>query len=184
MTQLTVKEKEHWKTRICRKVDQAIENLLAKSDRHYLTRLAHEAHELAIDSLGIRELQARIEETDRQEKAICNERQQLNRAIVAQATGLRVEDLPNAYYAPLSEVDRALRQRARVHEHELMGRDELGKQILALHREKEELLDTVWLATSGKQIRELWSSVTELLQESPTLLQSKALSIEEEADQE
>lgn len=47
MTQLTVKEKEHWKTRICRKVDQAIENLLAKSDRHYLTRLAHEAREFS-----------------------------------------------------------------------------------------------------------------------------------------
>ncbi|MBX3438886.1 MAG: hypothetical protein KF861_15450, partial [Planctomycetaceae bacterium] len=73
-------------------------------------------------------------------------------------------------------------KRTSVHEQELLEKDDLGRKILALRQEKEEMLDTVWLATSGKHIRELWTSVTELLQESPTLLQTKALSIPPDAD--
>lgn len=51
--------------------------------------------------------------------------------------------------------------------------------MLALRKEKEELLDTVWLATSGKQIKDLWQKVSDLLQQEPTPLQQDALAMKE-----
>jgi hypothetical protein len=50
--------------------------------------------------------------------------------------------------------------------------------VIELEREKEELLDTVWLATSGLQIKQLWAKVTDILQQQPTPFQQKALKIE------
>ncbi|MBX3439234.1 MAG: hypothetical protein KF861_17215, partial [Planctomycetaceae bacterium] len=64
MTQLTVKEKEHWKERISRKVDQAVDRLLTQNDSEYLTRITSDAQQMALDSLGVRELQAKLKEID------------------------------------------------------------------------------------------------------------------------
>src|SRR5690606_424985 len=125
----------------------------------------------------------RIKELAAQEEAIRLERLGVNKEMLAKATGRPVEELP-AYSSHAYDVDRAITVRTGQHEQELLEKSDLGRKILTLRREKEEMLDTVWLATSGKHIRELWSSVTELLQDSPTPLQTKALSIEPDSDQE
>ncbi len=49
--------------------------------------------------------------------------------------------------------------------------------MVALRVEKENLLDTVWLATSPSQIKELWEQVNALLELKPTALEEKALKI-------
>ena len=54
---------------------------------------------------------------------------------------------------------------------------ELGRQVLKLRAEKENLLDVIWLATSSRQVRQLWTKVAELLGEEPTHLEREALSI-------
>ena len=46
-----------------------------------------------------------------------------------------------------------------------------------MREEKENLLDTVWLATCTKQIKELWEQVNVLLEIKPTALEEKALQI-------
>ena len=43
---------------------------------------------------------------------------------------------------------------------------------------RRSLLDTVWLATSGQQIKELWKKVADLLSEEQTPLQKEALAIQ------
>ena len=181
MAQLTVKEKEHWKQRINRKVDQAMDALLATNDAGYKERISTEAHKLALRSLGIEELEGQAAELERQEENSRLQRQQLLRAMIAQITGCRIEDASASYSTQL-EIKQAIEKRKLLHEEQLMEKDELGRRILAYRREKEELLDTVWLATSGKQIRQLWTAVAELLQQPPTRLQSEALAIEPESD--
>ena len=52
-----------------------------------------------------------------------------------------------------------------------------------MRREKDELLDVVWLATSGTAIRQLWQKVVELLGDEQTQLQKDALAIEPVVDQ-
>ncbi len=64
-----------------------------------------------------------------------------------------------------------------VHEDELLVESELGQLVLKLRQEKEYLLDTVWLACSAKQIKELWGKVAELLNDEQTQLQRAALTI-------
>lgn len=49
--------------------------------------------------------------------------------------------------------------------------------MLTLHSEKDNLLDTVWLATSCSQIKELWEQVNVLLELKPGALEEKALKI-------
>jgi hypothetical protein len=61
-------------------------------------------------------------------------------------------------------------------EEELLAETPLGQQILKLRAEKEALLDTVWLATSSSQIRDLWSRVSVVLGEEETPLQRQILS--------
>ena len=75
------------------------------------------------------------------------------------------------------EVDNAVARRQAVHEEELLAETEPGLRILKLRQEKENLLDTVWLATSSKQIKELWSKVAEILGDEQTPLQQDALAI-------
>ena len=46
-----------------------------------------------------------------------------------------------------------------------------------MRAEKDGLLDSVWLASSPKQIKDLWSKVAELLGDEQTQLQRDALAI-------
>ena len=50
---LTVKEKEHWKNRISRRIDHAIEQLQARNDPGYYKRICDQAEEVAWKSLGL-----------------------------------------------------------------------------------------------------------------------------------
>ena len=81
-----------------------------------------------------------------------------------------------------SEVDNAVKRRKAIHADELLAESELGQQVLTLRQEKDELLDVVWLATSGTEIRQLWQKVVELLGDEQTQLQKDALAIEPAAD--
>jgi hypothetical protein len=40
---------------------------------------------------------------------------------------------------------------------EVMSAHATGRDILELEREKDELLDTIWLATSNVQLKSLWT---------------------------
>ena len=67
--------------------------------------------------------------------------------------------------------------RAKALEADILAESDLGRRVLSLREEKENLLDTVWLATSSSQIKELWEQVNTLLEITPTALEDKALKI-------
>jgi hypothetical protein len=71
----------------------------------------------------------------------------------------------------------ALDRRQEVHENELLVDDSVGAEIAHLEAERERLLDTVWLATSSVQIKQLWQKVSEVLGDEPTQLEREALAI-------
>ncbi len=75
------------------------------------------------------------------------------------------------------EIRAAVARRQAVHEEELLGTTELGRQVQRLRAEQEGLLDAIWLATSPSQVRVFWKKVGELLGEEPTGLEREALSI-------
>ncbi len=178
MTSLTVREKEHWKERITRKIDQAIESLYSLEKPTFLEEIDRDARKRAIESLGLTEAKNRVEELDEQRTRIDREKIDLYRQMHARIAGKSVEEIRAQHYSEPYEVGAAVNRRAAVHRREILAATEVGRQVIELEREKEELLDTVWLATSGAHIKQLWSKVTDILQQQPTPFQQKALEIE------
>lgn len=177
---ITVTEKEHWKTRIARKIERAIQALVAQHDPEFLNRIKSEAESLAIDALGGRELIQRRAALNASRDTLKTELEDVERQMFAIAQGKSSDS--NAYYYNVdSEWNKAVANRREVIEVELLSKQPLGQRILKLRCEEEELLDTVWLATSPSQIRALWQNVTELLADELTDLQKKALASEQDA---
>jgi hypothetical protein len=77
-----------------------------------------------------------------------------------------------------NEVEQAIERRTKVHADELLAEDQRGRRILQLREERDNLLDSVWLATSPKQIKLFWEKVAELLGDKQTQLERDALAIE------
>ena len=80
--------------------------------------------------------------------------------------------------AAVSEGASSPHSRQAVHEETLLREHDLGRQITQLRLEKENLLDTVFLATSPTQIRSLWGQVSDLLGDELSQLQRAAMQIE------
>jgi hypothetical protein len=168
---LTVTEKEDWKERISRRIDQAIKSLCAAEDPGFIERVRQVARDRAIEALKLADFEKRVAEIARQ---IYEEL-----SSPAERGGIDEVFHMDALKSWLSFVmERELKHRKEVYERNVLGETQLGRRVLQLREEKEELLDTVWDATSEQQIRELWQRVTELLSREPTPLQAQALQIE------
>ena len=182
MPGLTVTEKEHWKERISRRIDKKIDTIAAEQP-NLIDRVERESREKALQSLGLAELQAEHDRLEEEQATIKKRQEAIQRAMLAKVRGVPVEDIDDYYrYNSDSEITNAIQRRQKVHEDELFAQDPIGQKILELRREKEELLDVVWLATSPKQIKQLWSKVAELLGDEQTRLQKDALAIESVED--
>ena len=177
---ITVRDKEHWKNRITRKIDQAVEAVLAAENPNFMEHIKREAKDRTLKSLGIAELKSEVESIDRETEALDKKRRKALKRMLAVVRGVDVDDVTESGsgYGEHHEVRGAISRRQEVIEKELLAEDELGRRILGFQQEKEELLDTVWLATSSIQIKELWSTVAEVLNQEPTEFQKEALSIE------
>ena len=178
MSGLTVTEKEHWKNRIARRIEKRIEAITA-GDPNFFDRIERDARQRALESLGLAEYQVELDEIEQHKDTLEKREKRLHKAMLAKVRGVEPDDLDDYYsYRHDTEVENAVKRRKVIHEDELLAEGELGQQVLKLRQEKEDLLDTVWLAASTKQIKELWSKVAELLDDEQTQLQRDALAID------
>ena len=106
-----------------------------------------------------------------------NQRLTSYRKMLALVLGRSVDEIAQKIYSEPMEIRQAIQRRAALYRHSILAKTEIGRQVLELEREKEELLDTVWLATSGTQIKHLWQKVADILQQKPTPLQQEAIAI-------
>jgi hypothetical protein len=178
MPGLTLTEKSHWKDRIGKRIDKKIEAISA-ADPHLQDRIRREARARALTSLGLAEMQREREAIEQQQTALDKRDCQLERAMTAHLRGVSADDISDRdAYKHDQELQSALQRRQTVHEDELLAESDVGQRILQLREEKDNLLDTVWLATSPMQIKELWKKVAELLDDNQTQLQRDALAID------
>jgi hypothetical protein len=176
MPNLTVSEKEHWKERIARRVDKKIE-LLTASEPALLDRIREQARQRALQSLGLATIQAEVDVIVEQKQELERRERQAHRAMLATVRRVPMEAVEDYYHCSHVEISNAVQRRQTIHEDELLAEDPLGQQILHLRQEKENLLDTIWLATSPQHIKELWKKVVDLLGDEQTALQKEALAI-------
>jgi len=178
---ITVSEKEHWKERIAKRIDQRIETLVAKQDPTLLQRVTQQAVAKAYESLVIAVQQRELDEIDKRKEEMAKRERRLRAEQCAIINGTGVEDElekgGHYSYYPNDVLNHALSTRANALEADILAESELGRQIISLRVEKDNLLDTVWLATSSTQIKQLWEQVNALLGVTPTPLEDKALKI-------
>ncbi len=180
---LTIKEKEHWKDRIEKKIERRIDLLIKNKQRDYLKTVAELARSKAIEAAGLVKNQRRQVEIEKFIKQLNNEQDILKHEFGVAITGLTlaaITDMRTWEFDRLVEAEFGAMTDAQ--ERLVMEGDELGREILKLRDEQEQLLDTVWLATSNSQIRQLWQNVSELLTDTPTDLQKAAITVESTDD--
>jgi hypothetical protein len=173
---LTVREKEHWKERISRRIDHAVETVQAEHDPTLMQRIREEAEQKALDSLGIADLKRQCEQIGDEIARLEEQRHDAWTEMLATVRGMPLGEVHPQRCEPY-EVRLAVERRKAVHERELLNEHPLGRRIAQLLEEKDELLDTVWLATSPVQIKQLWSKFAEVLQWEPPEMQKEALAI-------
>lgn len=170
MSRLTVTEKEHWKSRIEQRINRAIEKLQCKNPI-FMSTIQAEARASAFKKVGIADLHLKRESLLASIKQLQAEADGFEQSMFDHVLG---PNRPYPYHNR-SDLDNAVRKEAAQIEDDLLAGDELGRQILKLRAEKESLLDTVWLATSSLQVRELWNQVAVVLGDEPTTLQAEIL---------
>ena len=179
MAGLTLGEKGHWRDRIAKRIDHRIETVVAKEDPTLFQRVEKEARERAYKSLGIDAQQRELEAIQKQKEELEQRERRLGAEQIAIINGTSVErELESGTYYHRNSVDNAVDTRAKALEADILAESDLGRRVLALREEKANLLDTVWLATSSSQIKELWEQVNTLLEIKPTALEEKALKIQ------
>jgi hypothetical protein len=184
MAGLTVTEKEHWKERIAARMQKRVEAIKAQHPALF-ERVKREAHAQALESLGLAESYRELESIRNEETTLARRKRRAQRAMLAVVRGVprdEVTDSFNVRYSdelalPLEAYD-ALVKRREAHQEQLLRDDPVGRDIARLEMEKESLLDTVWLAVSPAQIKQLWSKVGELLGDETTQLEREALAID------
>jgi hypothetical protein len=174
---LTVTEKEHWKNRLGKRIDRKVEAISAE-DPTLLERVRTQAKQRSIESLGLAELHNELDRIGQESEELEHREQEAKRAMLALVRGESIDDVGiRDTYRWDTEVGATIRRRQTLHEDELLAESEVGRKILTLRTERENLLDTIWLATSPSQVRTLWAKVGELLEDNQTQLQRDAMSI-------
>jgi hypothetical protein len=177
MANLTVAEKNHWRDRVQARIDRKIE-AIAVGDPGLMERIRHEAKGRALESLGLAAYQEELDRIVTQRGELDCRDAHVRREMLARVRGVPVEDIDgHARFYDHPEIRAAIAKRQAVHEEELLAGHELGRRVLQLRAERENLLDAIWLATSPAQIRSFWQEVAELLGDEPTVLERAALAI-------
>ena len=184
MPGLTVTEKSHWRDRIAARIEKAAERIRARHPALF-DRVAREAHTQALASLGLADAYAELEAIKAEEATLARRKKQTQRRLVATLRGTPLDEVADSFSVrygselalPL-EVAEAITKRQSAHQEQRLAEDPVGREIARLEAEKDNLLDTIWLATSPAQIKQLWTRVGELLGDEPTTLERQALAIE------
>lgn len=177
MANVTVAEKTHWRDRIQARIDRKIEAITA-GDPGLMERTRHEARGRALESLGLAASQQELDRIAVQRADLDRRDAQVRKEMLAKVRGVPAGDLDG--YARVHdhpEIRAAIDRRRARHEEEILAGHDLGRQVLRLRAERENLLDSIWLATSPSQIRSFWQKVGDLLGEEPTRLEREALAI-------
>ena len=184
MPGLTVTEKNHWRDRIAARIDKATERIKGRHPALF-DRVARQAHVQALTSLGLADAHAELEAIRADEAILLRRKKQAQKAMIAALRATTIDEVSDHFsvrygsdLALPQEASDAITRRQAVHQEQLLADDPIGREIARLQTEKDNLLDTVWLAISPHQIKQLWAKVTELLGDEPTKLEREALAIE------
>ena len=184
MPGLTATEKNHWRDRISGRIARAVERIKARHPALF-DRIAREAHTQALATLGLAEAHTELEVIKAEEAVLARRKKQAQKSMIATLRSMPIDEVSDSFSVRFGselglphEVAEAITRRQGAHQEQMLADDPIGREIARLETEKDALLDTIWLATSPTQIKQLWTKVGELLGDEPTTLEREALAIE------
>src|SRR3954470_10972609 len=161
MPSLSVAEKNHWRDRIAARIARAVERIKARHPALF-DRVRREAHAEALRSLGLDASYAELEAIRAGEAELARRKKVAQRAMLAALRGVPVDEVPDNFAVrfgvdlPLpTEAHEAIARRQAAHQDRLLADAPGGREVPRLEGEKDNLLDTIWLATSPAEIRAL-----------------------------
>ncbi len=173
MSRISYSERTEWKSRIEKRFQAAIDNFKASTSLDW-EEVNDKAKQKAHECLGISEWTKQVENIEATVTKLEAEKEAIENAMYQQVLGEKLS--PSRYRGHYScrfiEVAQARINQIR---QELLIEHPEGQQLVALEREKEAVLDTILLASSSRELRSLWSRVSDALGESPTALQAQIL---------
>lgn len=171
---ISISEKQHWKERIEKKIKLRIHSL--KSQDPALFKEAEVvARTTAIDSLGISDDLDQIEQLKSQIETLENQKRDKGVSIIERLSG---EPAMKGYYSEYefrNSLDNLLKTHIQKKLKDFLQASPLGREVAKLESEKENLMDTIWLATSSRQMSDMWTKVLKLLAEESTAFQQEIL---------
>jgi hypothetical protein len=173
MSRLTVSEKEHWKSRIECRVNKAIE-LLESKDPTLVPSIEAKAEREAHRLFGTETMFDRLHAIRSDIDALQTERDDLEMEMHCKVLGREAVRGMHEYHRT-SRFNSVCGARKKQVENQLLTESETGREILRMRIELESLLDTVWLATTSVQIRDLWNRFSAALDDDVSPLQREVL---------
>lgn len=167
---ISITEKQHWKERIENKIDRRIRDIKLKDQNHF-TQIENQAKQLISEQLGVAENLQRLKQAEEEQKRLGEEQSNL----ICSTYEILTSERRSHHYNIRHDVDHILAPHIQRKQRELLQSSELGREIAKLEAEKENLLDTIWLATSPRQMTEMWSKVLKLIGEEVTDFQREVL---------
>lgn len=171
---LTITEKNHWKDRIAQRIDKRIDQI-KRANPKLFHGIAEKAKAEAIKNAKIGKHLVRIAEIEQTRATLDDEKDSLINSAHRELFG----NVHSYSYNRRTEIDARIAEHQRQIEEELLKKDTVGREVAELRMEKENLLDTVWLATSPRQVTNLWDKALKLLGEQSTSFQKEILSNED-----
>ena len=144
---ITVKEKEHWKNRIAARMEKAIEALYRREGIELRKTVKQQGRELVLDQFGIRDSYEQVKTLDAEINSLSHQRKKVIETVTEQ-----LEDLGHkfSYHTGYRDLEQFIECQAKLLERDVLQGTELGRKIIRLMDEQEQLLDTVWLATPSQ----------------------------------
>ena len=163
---ITVTEKQELRDIINKRMKKKIEALDLKNAAEFGV-MRVDARNIALKEMGLDEYMTRYDDICATIKRLDKERDQLTE-VAAAAAGIEEG------YRPHHLIEQRVNTAQEAVFNRMLADHPVGQKIVALQKEQEHMLETVWVATSSAQVKELFRKVNEVLDESPTDLGVRA----------
>lgn len=167
---ITVTEKQELRDIINGRVEKKIQQLKMANETDF-SKMEAEARKVAIHELGIGDYAQRHEDIEVAISRLNKEKDKLEKE-ACEKLGVKSDWHRHDY------IEERIKSGQEIVVDRMMKGHPVGLKILTLKKEQDRLLETVWIATSTAQVKELFERVNEILDEGSTPLGEKAQDIE------
>ena len=171
---VTTKERDYWNDRISTKIKEFSDQLVLRFEPQFRERIEKEAMQTVFKSLGLEKQFRSLEANQRKQSEAKREFEKLKTIHCQEESDLYIDigkkmDLPDECFNFTFQLVNAVKAKIKaivdLTSLELMNQHPLGQQLLELEAERQAVTDLMWLATSSKQIKELWFKLNNSLDE-------------------